>query len=63
MTSNPQRAQTVFLAALELSEPAARRELLDRECAGDQALRQRVEALLGAHDAAGGFGGTVRARL
>ncbi len=56
MTINPQRAQALFLAALELTEPAARREMLDRECASDAALRQRVEALLGAHDAAGGFG-------
>jgi serine/threonine protein kinase len=56
MTINPQRAQALFLSALELSEPAARREFLDRECGSDSALRQRVEALLGAHDAAGGFG-------
>ncbi len=56
MTINPQRAQALFLAALELAEPAARLELLDRECSKDAALRQRVEALLGAHDAAGGFG-------
>ncbi len=56
MTINPQRAQALFLAALELTEPEARREMLDRECGNDSALRQRVEALLGAHDAAGGFG-------
>jgi hypothetical protein len=43
------------LAALELSDSAARRKLLDRECAGDERLRRRVEALLGAHDATGGF--------
>lgn len=53
---NPQRAQALFIAALEFSDPAARQQLLDRECSGDDALRQRVEAPLGAHDAAGGFG-------
>ncbi len=56
MTIDPQRAQALFLAAVELSEPTARRELLDRECAGDDPLRQRVTALLGAHAAAKGFG-------
>ncbi len=39
MTINPQRAQALFLAALELSEPAARWVLLDRECGNDAALR------------------------
>ncbi len=56
MASDPKRAQALFLAALELSDLAARKELLERECAGDDALRQRVEALLSASDATGGFG-------
>src|SRR5258706_16056312 len=37
---------------LPLSERAAH---LDRACAGDQKLRQRVEGLLLTHDQAGGF--------
>ncbi|MFO0867415.1 MAG: serine/threonine-protein kinase [Pirellulales bacterium] len=56
MNLSPQRIQNLFLAAVELSEAAARDQLLERECAGDPALRQRVEALLRAHDATGGFG-------
>lgn len=55
-TIDPQRVQALFLAALESSDSAARRAFLDRECKGDDALRQRVEALLGAHDATAGFG-------
>ncbi len=44
----------IFAEALDLplSERAAH---LDRACAGDQKLRQRVEGLLLTHDQAGGF--------
>src|SRR5215510_1499253 len=39
------------LFALALSKPATERAAwLDRECAGDSALRARVDALLSAHD-------------
>ncbi len=55
MTIDPHRAQALFLTALECPNPVARREFLDRECAGDSDLRQRVDELLGAHDATGGF--------
>lgn len=51
MTVDPQRVQKLFLAVLELADPVARRELLKRECAGDLALNQQVEALLLAHNA------------
>src|SRR5262245_13783129 len=61
MNLNPQRAQALFVAALEFSDAAARREWLDRECAEDVALRQRVLDLLGAHEAAGGFGAQASA--
>src|SRR5262245_41150838 len=50
MTADPARAQAVFLAAVELPDPAARRAYLDGECGGDAALRERVEALLRAYD-------------
>ncbi|HKB00696.1 MAG TPA: protein kinase [Gemmataceae bacterium] len=50
MTADPARAQVVFLAAAGLDDPAARSAYLDSECAGDPALRVRVEALLRAHD-------------
>ncbi len=55
MTIDPQRAKALYLAALEASDPAARREFLDQQCADDNALRQRVEAFLTAHDTVTGF--------
>jgi serine/threonine protein kinase len=47
--------RTVFLAALDIADPAERRVYLDRACAGDAALRTQVEALLAAHARAGSF--------
>ena len=44
------RAKSLFLVASELSNPAERAALLDRECAGSPELRARVEALLRAND-------------
>jgi eukaryotic-like serine/threonine-protein kinase len=46
---------TMFGDALELGSPDAQAAYLDRACRGDAALRQRVEALLRAHDKAGRF--------
>jgi serine/threonine protein kinase/Tfp pilus assembly protein PilF len=43
----------LFIAALMLTEPAERAAWLDRECAGDAALRQRIDVLLQAFDKAG----------
>jgi serine/threonine protein kinase len=45
-----ERIKAVFLAALDRGTPAERAAYLDEACAGDAALRQRVEALLRAHD-------------
>ena len=43
------REQALF--SLALTEPAAERAAwLDRECAGDSALRARLDALLAAHE-------------
>src|SRR5262249_43077320 len=42
----------LFLAASELANPAERAAYLERECGADAALRDRVEALLLANDAA-----------
>jgi serine/threonine protein kinase len=50
---NAKRVQSVFLAAVEAADPAARAAVLDRECGADAELRQRVEALLRAHDDSG----------
>jgi tRNA A-37 threonylcarbamoyl transferase component Bud32 len=41
--------ETIFLAALEQATPADRAAYLDAACAGDPALRERVEALLRSH--------------
>src|SRR5262245_33735161 len=49
MAADPKRVKDIFIAASQ--DPAeARAALLDRECAGDADLRQRVEALLQFHD-------------
>src|SRR5262245_43334064 len=61
MASDPQRVQQVFLAAVELADAAARSALLEREC-GDGELRDRVEALLAAHDESGSFLDATAAR-
>jgi hypothetical protein len=52
--TDPQRVQAVFLAAVE-QDAKDRVTLLDRECGSDADLRQRVEALLQAHDDTGSF--------
>ncbi len=44
----------IFIAALQ-KEPAERAAFLDEVCAGEAALRRRVEVLLKAHEMAGGF--------
>src|ERR1017187_2853491 len=68
MSEVPDRELTVFSAARRLSG-AERAAYLDQACAGDAALRQRIEELLQASDEAGNFlespaavslGGTVR---
>jgi hypothetical protein len=46
---NPNREELLFQLALTKSA-AVRGAWLDAECAGDAALRQRLEALLAAHD-------------
>jgi len=49
MPETSDRLESLFAAAAELS-PAARKDVLDRECAGDAALRNQLEGLLRAHD-------------
>jgi serine/threonine protein kinase/tetratricopeptide (TPR) repeat protein len=49
MPLDPQRAKSVFLAALERAADE-RGAFLDDACAGDAELRQRVDRLLQAHD-------------
>jgi serine/threonine protein kinase/formylglycine-generating enzyme required for sulfatase activity len=47
--------QSIFLAALDIPDPAQRADYLDRSCNGDPALRHRVEGLLAAHERSGEF--------
>src|SRR4051812_41141099 len=42
--------ESLFEAALERTSPAERQAFLDEACAGDGALRKRVERLLLAHE-------------
>jgi WD40 repeat protein/serine/threonine protein kinase len=46
--------QAIFIAALQ-EDPDRRAAYLDKACAADPALRQRVEKLLDAHERAGSF--------
>jgi hypothetical protein len=47
--------ESIFAAALEKHTAAERNAFLNEACGGDQALRQRVEALLKSHDEASKF--------
>jgi predicted Ser/Thr protein kinase len=52
--ASPADIKEIFLAASD--RPAGERDaFLDNVCAGDAVLRQRIEALLKAHDATGGW--------
>jgi hypothetical protein len=50
MSPDPNRVQAVFLEVVGYHDAADRATALDRECLDDPDLRQRVEALLRAHD-------------
>jgi serine/threonine protein kinase len=41
--------QSIFIEALDKTDPAERAAFLDRVCAGDMALRQRMDRLLQQH--------------
>jgi hypothetical protein len=45
----------IFFAVLDRDDPTERAAFLDQACAGDAALRRRVEALLRTHESAGTF--------
>jgi len=40
----------LFIAALQIDDPAERAAYLDQACGGDNELRKRLDALLAAHD-------------
>src|SRR5688500_4878957 len=54
-TGTPPSARSIFDHALEIASPEQRRAYLVQACDGDPALRQKVDALLEAHEAAGSF--------
>jgi len=54
MRGDPERELVVFTEALEVPVQE-RATFLERICAGDENLRQTVEALLRAHDRLGDF--------
>ena len=47
--------RSIFMEALDRDTPAERTAYLEEACAGDPALRRRVEALLKSHEEAGNF--------
>ena len=55
MAPDSQREKSLFNAALELTDPAQRRAFIDKACAGDQALRARIDRLLKASETADDF--------
>ena len=55
MTPQPPNPRSVFGRAVELETATERKKFLDEACAGAPEMRERVEALLKAHEAAGGF--------
>jgi serine/threonine protein kinase/tetratricopeptide (TPR) repeat protein len=48
--ANMQDEESIFAAALEVPSTQERKAFLDEACSGDETLRQRVEALLHAHE-------------
>jgi len=42
--------ESIFIAALEKADAADRAAFLDQACAGDEALRERIERLLRRHE-------------
>jgi serine/threonine protein kinase/tetratricopeptide (TPR) repeat protein len=55
MNTDFQRVKSIFLAALEKDPGGARSAYLNEVCGQDTELKQRVEALLARHEAAGSF--------
>jgi serine/threonine protein kinase len=49
------RERAIFMAALDFEDASSQADFIERECAGDETLKARVEALLHSHRAAGSF--------
>ena len=55
MNSRQLDEEAIFHVARGIPEPDLRSTYLDQVCAGDQALRERVQALLGVHQKESAF--------
>ena len=55
MESSDRRLKEIFAGALDIAAGPGRSAYVERECLGDASLRDRVEALLEAHEKAGRF--------
>jgi serine/threonine protein kinase/tetratricopeptide (TPR) repeat protein len=55
MNASESAAETIFFAAMQRAEPEGRARYVEDACAGDAALRARVERLLAAHPKVGSF--------
>src|ERR1022692_3204365 len=55
MDAQSNREIEIFNSALERTTPAERAAYLDGACGDDAELRSRIEALIRAHEQAGGF--------
>ncbi len=55
MSTRSPREKAVFCEALEITDPAQRRQFLDQACGADKALREQVEKLLALSQSAGDF--------
>jgi hypothetical protein len=55
MSTDTELKVALFEEANELADPAQRRALLDARCAGDAALRKKIEKLLSAGERAEEF--------
>ena len=59
MSSQDQREEQLFYEALSRQDAATRRVFLERACAGNAALRRRIEQLLAVHAEADRFFASV----
>ena len=55
MNTQPPDEETILEQALSFASPEARQGFLQGACGGNEALRARVQSLIEAHEAAGGF--------
>src|SRR5262245_31071303 len=55
MPTGQAQIEDIFIEAVAMADASDRAAYLDQACGGDAALRERVDALLAAHDSAASF--------